>query len=152
MPEPTSSAATATVVATSLVLPLVATAPTLAPQIIIFGVSVGLRADVLLAGFFGALAALAFFDTVPSSGDTLKELVLTTWRRMWHMLASAVVAGYLTPLMMLLDGDRLKIPEVLMLSVAFVVGAGARHQLAKFVKKQEAKTDAVAKSLGGGDA
>ena len=140
MPDPTGGgaavSAAATIIATGVSLPILAAAPSVAPQVIIFGIALGLRADVLVAGFCGAVVAMAFFNTVPSTGDTALELFRTTWRRMGYALASAMTAGYLTPLFMLLDGEKLRIPESLMLSVAFVAGAGAQRYLAKFIKKE----------------
>ncbi len=151
MPDPTLPAVT-TIIATGATLPVLAAVPLVAPQIVVFGIALGLRADVLLAGFCGAVVAMAFFNIVPSTGDTWRELVRTTWRRMWHGLASALAAGYLTPLMMLFDGDKLRIPETLMLSVAFVAGAGAQRWLARFIKTGDAGAKAVADQVGGKDA
>ena len=58
MAEPTS-------VATATLLMAGAAVPTITA----FGVPLGLRPDVLLAGFLGAMAAIALLNTVPSSGD-----------------------------------------------------------------------------------
>lgn len=155
MIEPTSQAtAAATLVATGIALPLLASAPAVVPQIVVFGVALGLRADVLVAGFAGALVAIVLLDTVPSTGDTLRELVRTTWRRMWHTLASSVAAGYMTPLFMLMEGQNLKIPEGLMLSIAFFMGVGAQFYLRKWLNSKDAKLAALAgkKDEGGPDA
>lgn len=114
MPEPTTSA-TLTLVGQALVV---------AP-ITIAGVSLGLRADVLLAGFAGAVAAMALLNTVPGGGDTWPELVRTSLRRVGVSVGSAVTAGYLAPLLGLING----VPEPLLLSLAFIVGAGAQQML-----------------------
>lgn len=122
MPEPTSTAATA---ATLLSL-------TLAPPVLsIAGVSLGLRPDVLLAGFSGAVAAMALLNTVPATGDTWRELLRTSLRRVGVALASAATAGYMAPLLSLIDGT----PGVLLLSVAFGVGAGAQTVLASYIER-----------------
>lgn len=134
IPEPFHSGAAA-VLTGAATIPVLATAPAYAPQIIVFGIALGLRADVLLAGFAGSVVAIAFFNAVPSTGDTRWELVRTSFRRMGHCLASALTAGYITPLVLLLDGEKLRIPESLMLSAAFVVGAGAQRILGRFIKK-----------------
>lgn len=140
MPEPLHSGATAVVTGAAMV-PVLNAVPAYVPQIIIFGYAVGLRADVLLAGFAGSVVAIAFFNAVPSTGDTRWELARTSWRRMWHCLACALTAGYLTPLLLLLDGllviggEKVRIPESLTLSVAFVAGAGAQRILGRFIKK-----------------
>jgi len=114
MPEPTSTAI-ATLAVPALVVPVVTVA----------GVSLGLRADVLLAGFCGAVAAMALLNTVPGSSDTLRELVRTTFHRMAVAAASAAFAGYATPLLSLING----VPDALLLSVAFLAGAGAMQLL-----------------------
>lgn len=158
MPDPiaTPAAATATIIGASVTLPLLASAPAVVPQLVIFGFALGLRADVLVAGFAGALVAIVLLDTVPSTGDTLRELVRTTWRRMWHALASAVAAGYMTPLFMLIERPTLPIAEAVMLGVAFTIGAGAQGYLRKVLKAKEARLAAMAamgaKNEGGPDA
>lgn len=114
MAEPTSTAVAAATFAMAGVA-----VPTLA----VFGMQLGLRADVLLAGFLGALAGFSFLNTVPSTGDTLKELVRTTVRRGFVALASSTTAGYLVPAMM----DHAAAATVL--ACSFVVGAGAQKIL-----------------------
>lgn len=117
MAEPTSTtvAAVATYAAAGLSVPLVS----------VFGVSLGLRADVLIAGFFGSLVAIILLNSIPSSGDTWQELLRTTFKRMFVAVASSVTAGYLTPLALLLAS----LPDALLLSAAFGVGGGAQRVL-----------------------
>jgi hypothetical protein len=110
MPEPTSSAA-ATLVGQALAVPALTVA----------GISLGVRPDVLLAGFCGAVAAIGLLNTVPSTGDTLLELVRTSVRRVGVTVGSAVTAGYIAPLLNVVNG----VPDWLVLSVGFVAGAGA---------------------------
>lgn len=132
MPEPTSSAAAAATIATATAaLPVLQAAAVAAPTLELFGVPLGLRADVLMAGFFGSLVAMALLNTVPTTGDTLRELLRTSVRRLVIALASSATAGYTTPLLMLID----KIPDALLLSVSFVVGVFAQRQLAKWGKR-----------------
>ena len=122
MPEPTSTtAAVATLTATSLTVPMLS----------VFGVSLGLRADVLIAGFFGSLVAIILLNSVPSAGDTWPHLVRTTFKRMFVALASSVTAGYLTPLALLLAN----LPDALLLSAAFGVGGGAQRVLLVVIAK-----------------
>lgn len=118
MPEPTS-AATATLVMTGVTV----------PALTAFGVSLGLRPDVLVAGLFGACVAIILLNTVPSSGDTWRELLRTSLKRMAVACASSLTAGYLTPLVLLLYA----VPLELLLSVAFLVGASAQRYLVRFV-------------------
>lgn len=95
------------------------------PVLTIAGVSLGLRADVLLAGFAGSVAAMALLNTVPTSGDTWRELLRTSLRRVSVSIGSAMVAGYITPLFLLIHG----IPTSMYLTAAFIIGAGAMKVL-----------------------
>lgn len=116
MPEPTSTTAAAiTYAAAGLSVPMLTA----------FGVPLGLRADVLIAGFFGSLVAIILLNSVPSVGDTWQHLVRTTFKRMFVAVASSVTAGYLTPLALLLAN----MPDALLLSAAFGVGGGAQRVL-----------------------
>lgn len=116
MPEPTSTtAAVVTYAAAGISVPMLTA----------FGVPLGLRADVLIAGFFGSLVAIILLNSVPSDGDTWQQLVRTTFKRMFVAMASSVTAGYLTPLALLLAS----MPDALLLSAAFGVGGGAQRVL-----------------------
>ena len=123
MPEPasTSAAAAVTYAAAGLSVPVITA----------FGVPLGLRADVLIAGFFGSLVAIILLNSVPSEGDTWEHLVRTTFKRMFVAVASSVTAGYLTPLALLLAN----LPDALLLSVAFGVGGGAQRVLLILIAK-----------------
>lgn len=114
MAEPTSTAAL-TLVAASLSVPMLTA----------FGVPLGLRADLLIAGFAGSLVAITLLNTVPAAGDTWRELWRTTLRRMAVAIASSLTAGYLTPLALLLAS----VPDPLVLGGAFAVGGGAQQVL-----------------------
>ena len=114
MHEPTTTAAT-TMVAASVAV----------PALTAFGMPLGLRPDLLIAGFGGSLVAIILLNTVPSSGDTWRELLRTTLRRMAVACASSITAGYLTPLAMLIAA----LPESLLLGCAFAVGGGAQEVL-----------------------
>lgn len=120
MPEPISTS-TATVVGAALVVPMLS----------VFGVPLGLRPDLLIAGFAGSLVAIVLLNSAPSEGDTLQHLLGSTVRRLFIALASSLTAGYLTPLAMLLAA----IPDSLLLGAAFAVGAGAQRVLASVVNK-----------------
>ena len=116
MPEPTSTAVGLSTVAAAAVSTSALTA---------FGVPLGLRADLLVAGFFGSLVAIVLLNTVPGSTDTWMELVRTSVRRLGVAWASSITAGYMTPLLLLLAN----VPESLLLSMAFLAGAGAQRVL-----------------------
>lgn len=116
MPEPTTTAAGVVTVATAAVSTSVLTA---------FGVPLGLRVDLLVAGFAGSLVAIILLNTVPGTGDTWPVLLRTTLRRMAVAFASSLTAGYLTPLAILLA----QVPESLLLGAAFAVGGGAQQVL-----------------------
>jgi len=116
MPEPTSTTvAVATLAAASVSMPMLT----------LFGVPLGLRADLLIAGFFGSLVAIILLNSVPGGDDTWPELTRTTLRRMFVAVASSLTAGYLTPLALLLAS----LPDPLLLSAAFGVGGGAQRVL-----------------------
>ncbi len=100
-----------------------------ASAITAFGVPLGLHADVLLAGFFGSLVAIILLNTVPGSADTWQELLRTSLRRLSVAWASSITAGYITPLALLVA----EMPQGLLLSMAFMVGAGAQRVLVAFM-------------------
>ncbi len=131
MAEPTTTAAAATTLAAAAASTSVLTA---------FGVPLGLRIDLLFAGFLGALVAIVLLNTVPSTGDTWRELVRTTWRRMMVCFVSSFVAGYVTPLVMLVSN----VPDSLLSAMALVVGAFAQQALLmlrdKFLPQPKATT------------
>lgn len=101
------------------------------PMVTVFGVPLGLRVDLLMAGFFGSLVAIILLNTVPSSGDTWAHLLRTTLRRMFVAAASSVTAGYLTPLALL----AANMPDALLLSAAFGVGGGAQRVLVGAIER-----------------
>ena len=117
MPEPTSTttAAVATLAAAGVSMPIIT----------VLGVPLGLRADLLIAGFCGSLVAIILLNSVPGVGDTWQQLLRTTMRRMMVAVASSVTAGYLTPLALLVAA----LPDALVLSGAFAVGGGAQQVL-----------------------
>lgn len=120
MAEPASTAV-ATIAAATLAM----------PALTAFGVPLGLRADLLIAGFAGSLVAIILLNTVPAVGDTWRMLVRTSMRRIAVACASSITAGYMTPLAMLLAN----VPESLLLSMAFLVGTGAQKVLVSSLRK-----------------
>lgn len=121
MPEPLSSTAAATLAGTVAAIPMVS----------LFGIPLGLRPDMLIAGFFGALVAIILLNSVPGNSDTFPELVRTTFKRMFVAFASSLTAGYLTPLALLLAN----VPDPLLMSAAFAVGGGAQRVLVNAIAK-----------------
>lgn len=138
MPEPVSSTA-ATVVT-------VASGAGASAMITAFGVSLGLRVDVLIAGFGGALVAITLLNLVPSTGDTWRELLRTTLRRMAVAFASSLTAGYLAPLALL----AAQLPDSLLLGGAFAVGGGAQQVLVFAIKRISGQVQPVPQQPGGG--
>ncbi|MDP3652413.1 MAG: hypothetical protein Q8R67_12095 [Rhodoferax sp.] len=116
MPEPTS---------TTVAVATLAAAGASMPMLTLFGVPLGLRTDVLIAGLLGSLVGIILLNTVPGSTDTWLNLMRTTVRRMMVAMASAITAGYLTPLVLLLSN----VPDSLLLSCACAVGGGAQQVL-----------------------
>jgi len=116
MPEPTSTAAGIATLAATAVSTTVVTA---------FGVPLGLRADLLVAGLSGGLGAVIILNTVPRSGDTWPELVRTTIKRMGVVMASSLTAGYITPMFAVAS----IVGEPWQLGAAFVIGAFSQRML-----------------------
>jgi hypothetical protein len=131
MPEPmsTTTVAVATLAAASMSMPMLT----------LFGVPLGLRADLLIAGFFGSLVAIILLNSVPGSADTWTELIRTTLRRMFVAVASSLTAGYLTPLVLLMAS----LPDPLLLSAAFAVGGGAQKVLVFAISRASGNAPAV---------
>lgn len=117
MPEPTSSTAAAVATLTAAGISI--------PMITLFGVPLGLRVDLMIAGFCGSLVAIILLNSVPGDADTWTKLLRTTLRRMFVAFASSITAGYLTPLALLIAN----LPDALLLSAAFAVGGGAQRVL-----------------------
>lgn len=138
MPEPTtaSTAAVATLASAGITVPVITA----------WGISLGLRADLLIAGFAGSLVAIVLLNSVPSSGDTWQELIRTTLRRMMVAVASSLTAGYLTPLAMLVAA----MPEPLILGSAFAVGGGAQQVLMFMIRRFSGAPPGSPPSVQGG--
>lgn len=122
MPEPTTTAAAAATFAGAAVSTSALTA---------FGVPLGLHADVLLAGFFGSLVSIILLNSVPGGTDTWRQLLRTSVRRLAVAWASSITAGYLTPLALLVAN----VPQPGLLSMAFLVGAGAQRVLVAWLRR-----------------
>jgi hypothetical protein len=137
MPEPTSTAAVVITVVTGTATSAMITA---------FGVSLGLRVDVLIAGFAGALVAIILLNAVPGSSDTWIELLRSTVRRMAVAFASSLTAGYLAPLTLLVH----QLPDPALMGVAFAVGGGAQQVLVFFIKRFSGQAQATPQQPGGG--
>lgn len=137
MPEPTTTAAGVLTVATATATSTMITA---------FGVSLGLRVDVLIAGFAGALVAIILLNAVPGSSDTWRELLRTTMRRMFVAFASSLTAGYLAPLALL----AAQLPDSLLLGGAFAVGGGAQQVLVFAIKRISGQAQPAPQAPGGG--
>lgn len=138
MPEPVSSTAAGVLT--------VATATAASTMITAFGVPLGLRGDVLIAGFAGALVAIILLNAVPGSSDTWRELVRTTLRRMAVAFASSLTAGYLAPLALL----AAQLPDSLLLGGAFAVGGGAQQVLVFAIKRISGQVQPLPQQPGGG--
>lgn len=140
------------VVAPTTAATLVAAAAA-APVLTIFGIPLGLQADELVAGLFGAVTAIVLLDTVPSTGDTIRELVRTTTKRVGVAAVSALMAGYAAPvagvillglLGTVLAPERASdLEKPFELLCAFVVGGGAQRLF-------KAVIDMAARRVAGG--
>lgn len=101
------------------------------PALTVAGIPLGLRPEILIAGFSGALVAIILLNSVPSSGDTWSELLRTTLRRMAFAIASSLTAGYLAPMIMLIG----QLPDAAQLGSAFAVGGGAQRVLLAVLRR-----------------
>lgn len=132
MPEPTSTAA-ATIAAATLAI----------PALTAFGIPLGLRPDLLVAGFSGSIVAIVLLNSVPGTSDTWRELMRTTLRRMAVAVASSLTAGYLTPLAMLLA----TLPHELLVSCAFATGGGAQQVLMFAIQRLGGKPSSIGEAV-----
>lgn len=122
MPEPTSTATAAITMAAGAVS---------IPVLTILGVPLGLRADLLIAGFSGGLVAIGLLNTVPGTSDTWREMVRLGMRRAMVAICSALTAGYISPLALLIAN----VPPAMILGVAFAVGGGAQQVLTFIIRR-----------------
>lgn len=124
MPEPAATAAATVAAATAAV-----------PVLTAFGVPLGLRPDLLIAGFAGALTSIVLLNAVPSTGDTWREMLRTATRRIAVAVVSALTAGYLEPVL----AAGMTISEPVALGIAFAAGAGAQQVLRSVIKRVNAE-------------
>lgn len=115
MPEPATTTAAVTLAAGSIAV----------PALTIAGIPLGLRPEILIAGFAGSLVAIILLNSVPATGDTLIALLRTTLRRMMVALASSLTAGYLAPM----AHQLAQLPDYMLLGTAFATGGGAQRVL-----------------------
>ena len=71
-----------------------------------------------------------------STGDTWRELLRTTLRRIGVAAASSLTAGYLTPMLT----GAVSMSEAAALGAAFTVGAGAQQVLRLAIERFAVKT------------
>ncbi|WP_201740768.1 hypothetical protein [Rhodoferax sp. TS-BS-61-7] len=122
MPDPT--------IPTAAVVQLAAAAGG-AASVTLLGVPLGLRVDLLIAGFAGSVVAMALFNSVPGNWDTWQQLVRSSLQRIAVAVASSLVAGYVTPILLLI----INMPLALVVGTGFVVGAGARQVLTFVIQR-----------------
>lgn len=126
MPEPTTTTL-ATVGAQALAVPILTIA----------GIPLGLRADELLAGFAGAVSAMALLNSVPGTGDSWQAMLKTTFKRVGVAIGSAMTAGYLVPL----GASSIGASSAWELGVSFVVGAGAQQLLKAAIERTQKRIE-----------
>jgi hypothetical protein len=102
------------------------------------GLTMGLPPPLLIAGGFGAAAAILFFDAVPSTGDTLLELARTFSKRLAFALVSAAFGAYagaaLGPAAQAMLPAAVP-PDKLHALVALVVAGGAKALLSAWIER-----------------
>lgn len=136
MPDPTLPAAAA--------VQFAATVSGVA-SVTLLGVPLGLRVDLLIAGFAGAVVAMALLNSVPGSWDTWQQLVRTSLQRIAVAVASSLVAGYVTPILMLM----ISMPPALVVCTGFVVGAAARQVLTFVIQRMTGGAQVPPSAQGG---
>lgn len=124
MGEPASAA---TITATTVSVPVLS----------MFGVSLGLHPGLLIAGAFGAFVGIVLLNTVPGEGLPWWYAVL---RRVLVMAASAVTAGYLTPMVM----AWVTASEPMQFGMAFVIGGSAQMMMQAVIKRLTRSVEAAA--------
>lgn len=132
MSEPSTIAVVAGYSAASLTLPVLTA----------FGIPLGLRPEVLAAGFGGALAALGLLNSVPATGDTWRHLVKDTGKRIMFAVLSSLTAGYLAPVCFAMLPAQIQAYEGVYLGMAFAVGVGAQRGLLGMLARAGIKSDA----------
>jgi hypothetical protein len=139
---------------------VVGTAAAASPVLVVAGVSIGLQANDLIAGIVGAVAAILWFDAVPSTGDSWRELLRTTRKRVGFALLSAVIAGYgcrvaaaiaIGLLASFMPPERLAtLAEPLQTLCALVIGGGAQRLFRAVVDRGVRTAAGEAKKAEGG--
>ena len=124
MAEPTTTASLTFIAATVSV-----------PAITVLGIPLGLRPDLLIAGFGGSLVAIILLNSVPTRNDTWRELIRTTIRRMSVACASSLTAGYFAPVMPLVPLLGSLMSDPVLLGTAFGIGGGAQEVLRFVIRK-----------------
>jgi len=103
----------------------------------IFGVSLGLRPDFLIAGMLGAVASIFLLNSVPLEGQGFGARLSNMFQRFFVVLSSAATAGYLSPLF----AGLLSLNSDWGMATAFLVGAGARILLLASINRLHGKID-----------
>lgn len=122
MPDPTTTTAAAITLAAGAAA---------VPMVTILGIPLGLRADLLIAGFSGSLAAISLLNAQPARDDTWLEAIKASPRRMGVAIASSLTAGYLTPLILSLPA----ISDAWLLGGAFAIGCAPHLALIFGIKR-----------------
>lgn len=97
----------------------------------IFGISLGLRPDVLVAGMLGAVASIFLLNSVPMVGEGVWARISNALQRFFVVISSAGTSGYLAPLITSL----IPMNQSWLMGTAFIVGAGARIMLQRFIQR-----------------
>ena len=98
------------------------------PVLTVAGYSLGLQPGLLIAGSLGAFVGIVLLNTVPGEGKPWWYAVL---RRLLVMVASAITAGYLTPIIL----AWVTINESSQVGLAFVVGGSAQWMMQAVIKR-----------------
>ncbi len=101
----------------------------------LLGVTLGLRPDLLFAGFIGVICAIFFLNAEPRSEDTFADLLKTSLRRLLLIVVSVLAACFIAPVVpsfVTLSGGAETIVER---ASAFIVGCFLQALLVRIGKK-----------------
>lgn len=114
-----------------------------AQVVAVFFVAMGLQPEHLFAGMWGALAGISLLGNVPLEKDTFIGRINQGLQRVVVVVVCSVMAGYTTPFVahlisapfaaMGMNISEFRVPTQMF--TAFVVGAGGRPLLEKFIKR-----------------
>lgn len=97
----------------------------------ILGIPLGIRVDLLCAGFFGSLSAQVLLPPTRVELVGVINNLVHFCRKVFAALASCVTAAYLAPIIAIM----IHMPETVLVAIAFLIGASANSVLTLLITK-----------------